>query len=1153
MADVGFVSAGTFVASILETAGFMTQAKFLNDFRDFFREAGAFIYILGAAGAIFSMAIYGSFRAARYLLLGPALFWFLVGPRSQTDGAIWQIGGGSPRTPSGPSSLDDAIARRDEVIRKATDGWQGTGSAGGRIEVATGFALFAMVIDGVANDLVDFFLAAEDGKDMTFIGKTRGYEVLTMVTPEDSLFVEMLEQDFMVQCAQLMNAAMARAYINIQESLSGTNASPEARRHRDGLKAMYDRDIDRFLRTPDKFIGAATARYIRAQLARPAGGGGSNVSRTIVPNPDLPLPNISCGTYWQLVTEYLISLAEKKEREIMTIAKADLKARAGAGQDLSDEEACREIQRVIYGSSAEGLAGACKLKYAIALYMLKNQIGPQSAYARLLKRHWNTQLMINPIRNNNLTPIRDTRGFVPATGPDGGPIIRHRYVVRESPGGQRTVGYVLEQQYTPSMADPNARPQEREHWFEVVPHSGNQGPDHAMWVSTQRAQTVNLRQQMFTWALQLPYWQGMILYLIASMYPFLALLVLIPGRASAFWNVPLAWLWAKSWDVGLAAVIVLDRVMWNMLPEHNLDETLSTDSWAPEAIVRVLTEAFKLDPGFNIHMYYMLLSIALLSIPVVSGAMTIRAKRSILSTFTDSLQTHSRDAGDRRSGAFQMQLMNERYADQMNAEAIASLRATSRGDGIEGGRRSVVGRAFAAGEVLANVPRAALGDLRNGNIRGLSNYTNVAADAVNQYSRQVGAQAAWEVAYAREFDPEVGRWGRIQMLQDAYASAMDGTGGYEIRRGMGTDQRAPDAFIDVFTSRAIDELKLVERAIGTGINVFHGTVGSAALKLADGAPAAAFAAEGRAAAGVLGMGTFGLFGLSILQADREDEDEVVRTQRQRERKEQIDILQRALGATEMSNAEFLWEVFFIHPSRTEDLVGAEAAHRPVDADSAREELAAGLGVSSPLPRVAEDFLGERIRELNERFEPRFEPPFGAPGGEPFAAARDVGGADGAGPGALARDDSRGDRGGDDVFAALPPVPPGGLGMWSSLTSWAYEPVDRAREERRANERDLFTRVGEVPIELPMHLQYLRLHYPDMADEAIEEYLRRTREQHAEALVAWNERAQEGLLHDEQFLYRLAKARGGRAQRDVEMTDIFGKRRRWKIDLDIEEV
>src|SRR5262249_46302140 len=122
MADV--VTAGSFVAAVLEQAGYLAQERFLDEFTEngFFSAARAFIYVLGGVGGIISMIVFGSFRAARYLLLGPALFWFLIQPRVDYDGVIWKIGVGAARGMN--QTFGDGAARsyRDRVLVDSNTG-----------------------------------------------------------------------------------------------------------------------------------------------------------------------------------------------------------------------------------------------------------------------------------------------------------------------------------------------------------------------------------------------------------------------------------------------------------------------------------------------------------------------------------------------------------------------------------------------------------------------------------------------------------------------------------------------------------------------------------------------------------------------------------------------------------------------------------------------------------------------------------------------------------------------------------------------------------------------------------------------------------------------------------------------------------------------
>jgi hypothetical protein len=54
------VSAGSYVAAVMELAGYRVQATILDEFQDFFREAGGFLYVLAGVGAVVSVTTLGS-------------------------------------------------------------------------------------------------------------------------------------------------------------------------------------------------------------------------------------------------------------------------------------------------------------------------------------------------------------------------------------------------------------------------------------------------------------------------------------------------------------------------------------------------------------------------------------------------------------------------------------------------------------------------------------------------------------------------------------------------------------------------------------------------------------------------------------------------------------------------------------------------------------------------------------------------------------------------------------------------------------------------------------------------------------------------------------------------------------------------------------
>ena len=70
--------AGQFIAAVLQTAGLYGQSQILHNFAPVFSAVGSMVYIWCILGAIFSVALFGNYRQASYLLMGPALLWWML-------------------------------------------------------------------------------------------------------------------------------------------------------------------------------------------------------------------------------------------------------------------------------------------------------------------------------------------------------------------------------------------------------------------------------------------------------------------------------------------------------------------------------------------------------------------------------------------------------------------------------------------------------------------------------------------------------------------------------------------------------------------------------------------------------------------------------------------------------------------------------------------------------------------------------------------------------------------------------------------------------------------------------------------------------------------------------------------------------------------
>ena len=71
--------------------------------------------------------------------------------------------------------------------------------------------------------------------------------------------------------------------------------------------------------------------------------------------------------------------------------------------------------------------------------------------------------------------------------------------------------------------------------------------------------------ELYAWSLMIPYIQGAFLYLLAMLYPFACVLVVVPGWHKAILTWMSFWAWVKMWDLGFAIVRSIERNVWAMI------------------------------------------------------------------------------------------------------------------------------------------------------------------------------------------------------------------------------------------------------------------------------------------------------------------------------------------------------------------------------------------------------------------------------------------------------------------------------------------------------------------------------------------------------------------------------------------------------------
>ncbi|MCC6932422.1 MAG: conjugal transfer protein TraG N-terminal domain-containing protein [Deltaproteobacteria bacterium] len=148
--------------------------------------------------------------------------------------------------------------------------------------------------------------------------------------------------------------------------------------------------------------------------------------------------------------------------------------------------------------------------------------------------------------------------------------------------------------------------------------------EHVSSVYTQvaAANSSTMISKMVYFAGLIPYIQGLILMVMTTLFPFFALFLLMPGRATVFFNWMFIWLWAKSWDVGFAIVVFFKDFLWQFT-SRDINHVAGTINW--ENIDSIYSFISVNDPIATPNTYSTIISLITLSIPILTANLCLGA------------------------------------------------------------------------------------------------------------------------------------------------------------------------------------------------------------------------------------------------------------------------------------------------------------------------------------------------------------------------------------------------------------------------------------------------------------------------------------------------------------------------------------------------
>lgn len=661
MADAGVVGysgnvGATLVASVLENAGYVTQGYMLDAFEPWFHSGGQLVLLLAAAAGIVSVLAFGSFRMAGYLLFAPGMFYFLLYSRTGMEEVRWKVGNGEVK------SVQDQYNGYIEKYKFPEDS----------LQLPWFFVWFTKLASDMTNTLTQVILNELKDPQITFVARNELLNIVRNAVPNDDITYKLLTDALYGSCAPLTNAYMKLS----DPELSGGNLNKLqlGSMANDYSKKEYERLTtvkNELLAKRDEFLGknvtpALSVRdYACDKLAAfPAGSGQTSEpgyakleeycsckrAGGSICNMASGQDQFTCGDAFDITKD---AIRDDMGKLIAKIKEVPPGLGDVANAPVSEETyqtLCYQVQEKLYGiNNREQLVGGveedCSLVDVMSVFALRNVLSAEYS---------SQQSSLQGSINNHLKNFKDRAGYVAGEN--------HRIAIglpQIDGSGQITAetkryglhhiqpglgGHMVEfgddgKKRTVFQYGNNMAKQETQD-IEIM------GQFEASFKANQTFFSKSMVQEIYTYSMNVPYWQGVLLFLLSIAYPLFSLVILVPGQAPSFFYLPLAWLWVKSWDVGFAMVMVLDQVLWNLMPstEHAFSDINQTCDKADDCVINALQAVLSVDPTYHVQVHNSIIGLAMSMVPPMTAAVLLGAKRGMVASFTEPLENAAKEA-----------------------------------------------------------------------------------------------------------------------------------------------------------------------------------------------------------------------------------------------------------------------------------------------------------------------------------------------------------------------------------------------------------------------------------------------------------------------------------------------------------------------------
>ena len=186
---------GHFISAVLQTAGLYGQSDVLESFGPLLARTAGLFYFIAIIGALTSVALFGNYRRALLLIIGPVLFHMMLGSTMLGDATVIQVG--QRINPDGASTqrkLLDMFTSSDPLTSDQE-------KYDHPITLSLFFVLYDNMISNIMQSTVGVLLDTQNREDIKIAVRERVLGMLFQPTDMRSAYLELISASTLGQCA----------------------------------------------------------------------------------------------------------------------------------------------------------------------------------------------------------------------------------------------------------------------------------------------------------------------------------------------------------------------------------------------------------------------------------------------------------------------------------------------------------------------------------------------------------------------------------------------------------------------------------------------------------------------------------------------------------------------------------------------------------------------------------------------------------------------------------------------------------------------------------------------------------------------------------------------------------------------------------------